>query len=122
MISDEIDLSAKLYYKTTYIDGSICDLNNKPRETKVVYYCDQFVQGKKTQPNMYVVDISEPDFCTYQIKLATKYLCNAGSQMPKISTKFDQNRSELKEKKLNAMDEEFKTQRRKIDCKIKTDF
>ena len=42
--------------------------------------------------------------------------------MPKISSKFDQNRSEIREKKLNVLDEELKTQRRKVDCKIKTNF
>lgn len=71
---------------------------------------------------MKIIDISEPDFCTYQIKLATKYLCNAGSQMPKISTKFDFGRNEPKDKKVLAMDEDMKTQRRKLDCKIKEDF
>ena len=39
---DRIDLSSRLYYQTTYGDGSICELNNSPRQTRVVYYCDQF--------------------------------------------------------------------------------
>ena len=38
--SDRIDLTAKLYYKTLYKDGSWCDANNEPRNTKVVYMCD----------------------------------------------------------------------------------
>ena len=71
----KIDLSAKLYYKTTYKDGSLCDLNNQPRQTHVVYYCDQHSKRRELR----IIDISEPDFCTYQITLATKYLCNAGS-------------------------------------------
>lgn len=37
---DFIDLSAKLYYKTTYEDGTICDQFKTPRKTQVVYYCD----------------------------------------------------------------------------------
>jgi hypothetical protein len=54
-----------------------------------------------------IIDLSEPDFCTYQIKLATKYLCRAGSQMPKISSKFDPTKSELKENRVSIiLDEE----------------
>ncbi len=71
----KIDLTAKLYFKTTYRDGSNCDLNNQPRQTQVVYYCDQYSKKR----DLRIIDLSEPDFCTYQIKLATKYLCNAGS-------------------------------------------
>ena len=68
---------------------------------------------------MKVLDISEPDFCTYQIKVATKYLCNAGAQMPKISSRFDPLRMNLRDKNAElVMDEKNKTQRRMIDCKI----
>ena len=42
--------------------------------------------------------------------------------MPKISTKFDFGKNEPKDKKIPAMDEEMKTARRKVDCKIKSDF
>jgi hypothetical protein len=107
--SDRIDLTAKLFFKTIYKDGSYCDATNQPRSTKVVYYCDQFAQGRANKQDLKILDISEPDFCTYQIKLATKYLCSAGSLMPKISTKFDQNRAEIKDKKLQALDEDRKT-------------
>lgn len=34
----KIDLTAKLYFKTTYKNGSNCD--HQPRQTQVVYYCD----------------------------------------------------------------------------------
>lgn len=119
--SDRIDLTAKLFFRTQYKDGSMCDATNQPRSTKVVYYCDQYSQ-RGSRVDMKVLDISEPDFCTYQIKLATKYLCSAGSQLPKISAKFDHGRHELKDKKLAALDAEQKTQRRKVDCRIKSDF
>ena len=68
---------------------------------------------------MRIVDISEPQWCNYEIKVQTKYMCSAGMQMPKISSKFEAYSGLLKDQAEDlAMDENKKTQRKMQDCKI----
>ena len=77
--SDSIGLmqGKKLFYEETYTNGEWCDAKNRPRETKVLYYCDQYHFQKDA--SFKILDASEPDYCKYQIKVATKFLCTAGN-------------------------------------------
>ena len=57
----------------TYEGGTICAVNNKPRRVTVYYYCDYF-QNQEAQ----IMEISEPDWCSYHVKIVSKYLCGRG--------------------------------------------
>ena len=74
----------KLYYKQQYIDGSICGHNNLPRSTTVVYYCDQY----GTSDEMKIIDIMEPNYCEYHLKVTSKYMCAKLRTLPKASTRL----------------------------------
>lgn len=74
----------KLYYKQEYIDGSICGHNQEPRRTTVVYYCDQY----DTNDELKIIDIMEPDYCQYHIKISSKYMCAKLKTLPKASTRL----------------------------------
>ena len=51
-------------------------MNNQPREVTVFYYCDYFEQREAS-----VVEISEPDWCKYHVKIMTKYMCGRWSNV-----------------------------------------
>lgn len=48
----------------------MCAANQKPRKATVQYFCDTY----HSHP-MKILEISEPDWCDYSLKVATKYLC-----------------------------------------------
>jgi hypothetical protein len=70
--------SFKTYYIERYVNGSICSVNNKPREVTVFYYCDYFNPSNEFS----ILELSEPDWCKYHVKVATKYMCGRGNMMP----------------------------------------
>jgi len=40
--SSKIDLSKRLFYEVVYENGSVCKVTDKPRKTRVHFYCDQY--------------------------------------------------------------------------------
>lgn len=62
--------SYKNIYTEHYSNGSICDINNKTREITVNYFCD-YTNNQEFQ----ILELNEPDWCIYQAKIATKYMC-----------------------------------------------
>jgi len=74
--NSEAPLSAKSYHIEYFSDGSICAVNNKPRSVAVFYYCDYFNGSEAT-----ISEISEPDWCSYHVKIVTKYMCGKWSSI-----------------------------------------
>jgi hypothetical protein len=58
------------FLRAIYTDGSKCDLTNTPRETEVVFRCNEEISGAK------MIGISEISTCKYQLDIQTKYLCS----------------------------------------------
>ncbi|CDW91840.1 UNKNOWN [Stylonychia lemnae] len=58
------------YHVDHYTNGTMCAVNNKPRQVTIFYYCDYF-GNNEAQIN----ELSEPDWCTYHVKILTKYMC-----------------------------------------------
>ena len=82
-------MNKRLFYEMVYKDGTKCAVDGKPRMTKVHFYCDQY-RSEKDQA-MAVIDISEPDYCEYLYKVATRFMCAAGTQFKKASSKLHAN-------------------------------
>ncbi|CAH8584217.1 unnamed protein product [Schistosoma rodhaini] len=57
------------YYGISYVDGTLCDLNQEHRTATVMYICHESVTGQ-------IVDVSEIRTCQYQMVFATKFLCS----------------------------------------------
>ena len=58
-----------------YTNGTICAVNQQPREVTVFYYCDYFNSANEFT----LLELSEPDWCKYHVKVATKYMCGKGN-------------------------------------------
>uniref|UniRef100_A0A915E7L6 Endoplasmic reticulum lectin 1 n=1 Tax=Ditylenchus dipsaci TaxID=166011 RepID=A0A915E7L6_9BILA len=56
------------YYPVTYVSGTVCDLTNKPRETTVLYVCDETAKNN-------VQSFNEVSSCKYEIVVLTNRLC-----------------------------------------------
>lgn len=56
------------YYEMEMTDGTLCDLNNEPRMTKVLYVC--YAHGKNE-----VYSLKETSTCNYEIVILTQALC-----------------------------------------------
>lgn len=56
------------YFEVEMIDGTICDLNEEPRVTRVLYVC--YTHGKNE-----VYSIKETSSCNYEIIVLTPSLC-----------------------------------------------
>ena len=81
-------LNTRYVYSEMYGDGTFCDANKKPRKTKVEFYCDAYATDKREkESDLKILDISEPDWCTYLFKVSTKYMCTGITQLPKSSTR-----------------------------------
>ena len=72
---NDVPMTLKSYFIEKYINGTICAVNQKPREVTIFYYCDYF----NTTSEFTMLEISEPDWCKYHVKVATKYLCGKGN-------------------------------------------
>lgn len=56
------------YFEVEMVDGTLCDLNNEPRLTKVLYVC--YAHGKNE-----VFSLKETSTCNYEIIVLTPNLC-----------------------------------------------
>nr|CAD2190038.1 unnamed protein product [Meloidogyne enterolobii] len=63
-IGDEV----RAYYPVTYSHGTLCDLNGKPRQTVVLYVCEE-----NAQQNIY--SFTEISSCHYEIIVFANELC-----------------------------------------------
>ena len=57
------------YYSVNMTDGSVCDLNNKPRRSHVRYICQPDGRGE-------VYSMKETSSCEYEIIVLTSVLCS----------------------------------------------
>ncbi|XP_070496411.1 endoplasmic reticulum lectin 1 isoform X2 [Chironomus tepperi] len=56
------------YFEVEMIDGTLCDLNNEPRITRVLYVC--YAHGKNE-----IYSLKETSTCNYEIIVLTPTLC-----------------------------------------------
>lgn len=56
------------YFEVEMIDGTLCDLNNEPRTTKIHYVC--YAHGKNE-----IYSLKETSTCNYEIVVLTPNLC-----------------------------------------------
>lgn len=56
------------YFQLNYTDGTLCDLNEKPRQTNVLYMC--FNAGRND-----IYSIKEISTCLYEAIIFTPHLC-----------------------------------------------
>jgi endoplasmic reticulum lectin 1 len=56
------------YFEVHMIDGTLCDLNNEPRMTRVLYVC--YAHGKNE-----IYSLKETSTCNYEIIVLTPTLC-----------------------------------------------
>ena len=118
--SSKIDINKRLFYEVLYHDGTICKVSNKPRQTRVHFYCDQYRNEKDSA--MAVIDISEPDYCEYLFKVSTKFMCAAGTQFKKASVKLHTEDYAGQVKPDLDLDAGSKTVRKNLACTVKSDF
>ncbi|VDN04778.1 unnamed protein product [Thelazia callipaeda] len=59
------------YFEQIYDDGTVCDLTNKSRRTRVWYMCDEMLSTGEA----YIADVDEPSSCQYIVKVKTGSLC-----------------------------------------------
>ncbi|XP_044731574.1 endoplasmic reticulum lectin 1 [Chrysoperla carnea] len=64
------------YFEVTMEGGTVCDLNNKPRSTKVLYVC--VPHGKHE-----VYSLKETSTCEYEVIILTPLLCSHPKYKPK---------------------------------------
>lgn len=68
LIYKKIDGINLPYFEVEMVDGTLCDLNNEPRLTKVLYVC--YAHGKNE-----VFSLKETSTCNYEIIVLTPNLC-----------------------------------------------
>jgi hypothetical protein len=76
-------MTFKSYFVEHYTDGAMCAVNQKPREVTIFYYCDYFA----TNAEFTMLELSEPDWCKYHVKVASKYMCGKGNMQFKYDAK-----------------------------------
>ncbi|XP_058025809.1 protein OS-9 isoform X2 [Ahaetulla prasina] len=59
----------KRYHSQTYVNGSKCNLNGKPRETEVRFLCEE-------GSGDYIARVDEPQSCTYVLTIHTTRICH----------------------------------------------
>ena len=57
------------YLQLNMSDGTLCDLNSKPRQTKVLYIC--YIHGKHE-----IYSLKETSICEYEIIVLSPLLCD----------------------------------------------
>jgi len=67
-----------------------------------------------------VLDISEPDYCEYLIKVSTRFMCAAGTQFRKASTRLHSGTNE--QRPALDLDVGPHTLQKRMNCKMKSDF
>ena len=116
--SSKIDINKRLFYEVVYRDGTVCKVTNKPRITRIHFYCDQYRLEKDQAVS--VLDISEPDYCEYLFKVSTRFMCAAGTQFRKASTRLHSGNNE--QRPVVDLDAGPHTLHKRINCKMKSDF
>lgn len=64
----KIDGNNMAYFEMEMTDGTLCDLNNEPRTTKVLYVC--YGHGKNE-----IYSLKETSTCNYEVIILTPTLC-----------------------------------------------
>lgn len=64
----KIDGNNMAYFEMEMTDGTLCDLNNEPRTTKVLYVC--YAHGKNE-----IYSLKETSTCNYEVIILTPTLC-----------------------------------------------
>lgn len=64
----KIDGNNMAYLEVEFTDGTLCDLNNAPRTTKVLYVC--YAHGKNE-----IYSLKETSTCNYEVIILTPTLC-----------------------------------------------
>jgi len=72
------------YFQLNYTDGTVCDLNGKPRQTSVLYVC--YVLGKND-----IYSIKETSTCEYEVIILSPLLCSHPKYRPQESGENDIN-------------------------------
>lgn len=67
------------YVEVEMSDGTVCDLTNKPRVTRVLYVC--YTNGKNE-----VFSLKETMSCNYEVIILTSVLCNHPKYKPEETT------------------------------------
>jgi len=67
------------YHEILMKDGTVCDLNGQPRQTKVLYVC--YPAGKNQ-----IYSFKEVSTCEYEVVVLTSVLCSHPSYKPEEST------------------------------------
>uniref|UniRef100_A0A3B3S5G0 Endoplasmic reticulum lectin n=1 Tax=Paramormyrops kingsleyae TaxID=1676925 RepID=A0A3B3S5G0_9TELE len=70
----------KRYHSQSYVNGSKCDLNGKPRETEVRFLCEE-------GSGDYVARVDEPQSCRYVLTVHTTRTCHHPFLRPPSSAK-----------------------------------
>ncbi|XP_064162440.1 protein OS-9 isoform X1 [Anguilla rostrata] len=70
----------KRYHSQSYVNGSKCDLNGKPRETEVRFLCEE-------GSGDYVARVDEPQSCRYVLTVHTTRTCHHPFLRPPSTTK-----------------------------------
>lgn len=57
--------------QTSWKNGDICTVDNRPRRVKVVYECDE-----SSNADGFVASVTELEFCSYLLKFYTEHVCH----------------------------------------------
>ncbi|XP_078287500.1 protein OS-9 isoform X1 [Rhinoraja longicauda] len=70
----------KRYHSQTYVNGSKCDLNEKPREAEVRFMCEE-------GSGDFIARVDEPQSCNYVLTIHTTRICQHPYLRPTIVSK-----------------------------------
>ncbi|XP_072105755.1 protein OS-9 isoform X2 [Mobula birostris] len=70
----------KRYHSQTYVNGSKCDLNEKPREAEVRFMCEE-------GSGDFIARVDEPQSCNYVITIHTTRICHHPYLRPAVVSK-----------------------------------
>ncbi|XP_051865608.1 protein OS-9 isoform X2 [Pristis pectinata] len=70
----------KRYHSQTYVNGSKCDLNEKPREAEVRFMCEE-------GSGDFIARVDEPQSCNYVLTIHTTRICHHPYLRPAIVSK-----------------------------------
>uniref|UniRef100_F1KSN3 Protein OS-9 n=1 Tax=Ascaris suum TaxID=6253 RepID=F1KSN3_ASCSU len=68
----------QFYFEQHYANGTICDLNGKPRSALVQYTCDELLATNEA----YIDEVDERASCSYVLKVKTGSLCKLKQFQP----------------------------------------
>lgn len=109
------------YYEMEMTDGTVCDLNNEARTTKVLYVC--FAHGKNE-----VYSLKETSTCNYEVVILSQALCLHPKYRPQETGEnlincLPLDESPKRPRSLMAMEVEgLKMRYQKLAVSLKVDF